>query len=93
MSGKKSRRAELLAAGGLFDMLNRAGIMGLHLVSGVLVGLGIGYFLDRWFETGPWLTAGFLILGILAGFMNLWIDAKRLIRQQEEHENKRLPRR
>ena len=68
---------------GLFDTLGRAGTMGLHLVSGVLVGLGSGYFLDRWLETGPWLTGIFLLLGIAAGFMNLWADAKTLIREQE----------
>lgn len=89
---EKKRHPGLLAAGGLFDMLNRAGIMGLHLVSGVLAGLGIGCFLDRRFETSPRLTAVFLVLGIVAGFMNLWSDAKRLIRQQETHEKKPLPR-
>ncbi len=82
-----------LAAGGLFDTLGRAGIMGMHLVAGVLVGLVVGRFLDRFFDTAPWLTIIFLPLGIAAGFMNLWTDAKRLIREQEPHEHQSRPRR
>jgi len=33
----------------------------------VVVGVVIGYALDRWLGSGPWLTLLFLILGIAAG--------------------------
>lgn len=29
---------------------------------------GIGWLLDRWLETAPWLMAGGLVLGAIAGF-------------------------
>ena len=36
-----------------------------------LVGGGIGWMLDRWLETGPWLLLLFFLLGLTAGFWNL----------------------
>lgn len=63
--------------------------MGLHLVSGILMGGVIGYLLDKWLDTKPWLFLFFVIAGILAGFNNVYIDAKRLIKSQnEEDKNK-----
>jgi ATP synthase protein I len=31
-----------------------------------------GYWLDKKFDTSPWLTLIFLILGIIAGFRNFY---------------------
>ena len=39
---------------GLFDSLGRASVMGLHMVSGIIVGCLLGYWLDKWFGTYPW---------------------------------------
>ena len=61
----------------------RASVMGLHLVSGVLAGGGIGYALDSWLGVRFWLWI-FLPLGIAAGFLNVYRDAKRLMREQDE---------
>jgi ATP synthase protein I len=38
----------------------------------VAIGVGIGYGLDRYFHTGPWLTLIFLLLGVVAGFRGLF---------------------
>ncbi|MBN2346566.1 MAG: AtpZ/AtpI family protein [Candidatus Aminicenantes bacterium] len=43
----------------------------------ILVGFFIGHFLDRWLKTDPWLTVVFIIYGILAGFFNLFSQARR----------------
>lgn len=43
-----------------------------ELVAGVLVGGFIGYMLDQWLGTKPWLMMVFLIFGIAAGFRNLY---------------------
>lgn len=63
--------------------------MGLHLVSGTLVGAGLGWFLDKWLDTKPWLFLTMLVLGIVAGFMNVYRDAKHLMesekRERGEH--------
>ena len=36
---------------GLFDSLGRASVRGLHMVSGIIVGCLLGYWLDKWFGT------------------------------------------
>jgi len=54
--------------------------IGLTLVSSIFVGLAIGYWLDHKVfheKTYPWLTLLFLLLGIVAGFKNLFMLAKR----------------
>jgi len=42
-----------------------------ELIAGLLVGLGIGWALDRWLGTAPWLLLVFMLLGIAAGIMNV----------------------
>ena len=66
---------------GLFDSLGRASVMGLHMVSGIIVGCLLGYWLDKWFGTYPWCAGVGLIVGIGAGFRNIWLDARILIRE------------
>lgn len=56
----------------------QAWTVGLNLVFSTFIGLAIGYFLDKLFKvTAPWLTIVFLVLGIVAGFRELWRFAKR----------------
>ena len=69
---------------GLFDSLGRASVMGLHMVSGIIVGCLLGYWLDKWFGTYPWCAGVGLIVGIGAGFRNIWLDARILLRQGEQ---------
>lgn len=69
------------------NALSLAGSIGLHMVSGIVVGALFGYFLDEWLETSPWLTGIFLILGIVAGFKNVYVDTKRLVAVQKEEES------
>jgi ATP synthase protein I len=69
------------------DMVSNASTIGLHMVSGTFVGLAMGYFLDEWVVwTKPWLTMGFLLIGIAAGFKNVWIDVKRIQRAQARQD-------
>ena len=71
---------------GLFDSLGRASVMGLHMVSGIIVGCLLGYWLDKWFGTYPWCAGVGLIVGIGAGFRNIWLDARILLRQGEQDD-------
>ena len=57
------------------------GVIGLHLVSGPLVGFAIGYGLDVWLGTSPWCKIGFLLVGIGAGFLNVYRDTQALLRK------------
>jgi ATP synthase protein I len=42
-----------------------------ELVGGVLVGAVIGYMLDRWLGISPWGFIVFVLLGFVAGMLNL----------------------
>lgn len=55
----------------------RAMSVGLNLVVSTCVGLAIGYFLDKYFNTRPWLTLIFMFLGIVSGFRELYRLAMR----------------
>lgn len=48
----------------------RAWSLGAEFVGGVLVGAGIGWWLDKWLGTKPWLFILLLILGFVVGTMN-----------------------
>lgn len=72
------------------DLLGIAGTIGLHMVSGTFVGLAIGYYLDQWLGTKPWLTLFMLAVGVAAGFRNVYDDARR-IQRQDRAENPEPP--
>ena len=61
--------------------------IGTELVAGVAVGLGIGWGLDRWLGTGPWLMVVFFFLGSAAGILNVWRTMERMARQDGEGGN------
>lgn len=61
----------------LLKQLFEASTVGIQLVLSTFVGFGMGYFLDKFLGTSPWLTAIFLILGIIAGFRELLRVARR----------------
>lgn len=45
--------------------------VGLMFPASIAVGLAIGYFLDRWLDTAPYLLIVFTLYGVGAGFRNL----------------------
>ena len=53
-------------------MVGLASTLGLTIVIATFIGLALGLWLDRVFNTSPWLTVIFLILGIIAGFRNFY---------------------
>jgi ATP synthase protein I len=58
--------------------LGQALRLGMELVAGVAVGGFIGWALDRWLGTAPFLMVVFLALGATAGIMNVVRTAKRM---------------
>jgi ATP synthase protein I len=56
--------------------------LGTELVSAVAVGTIIGFILDSWFDTKPWLIIIFFFLGTAAGILNVIRTANRM--QKEE---------
>ena len=56
--------------------------LGTELVAAVVVGTIIGFILDSWFDTKPWLIIVFFFLGAAAGMLNVIRTANRM--QKEE---------
>ena len=51
--------------------------MGISMVLAIVIAIAIGYYLDKWFQTSPLFFLIFMILGIVAGFRNIYIIMKR----------------
>ena len=47
-----------------------------ELVAAVIVGTIIGFILDNWFGTKPWLILIFFFVGVIAGILNVVRTAK-----------------
>ena len=52
--------------------------LGTELVAAVVVGTIIGFILDSWFDTKPWLIIIFFFLGTAAGILNVIRAANRM---------------
>ena len=49
-----------------------------ELVAAVLVGTIIGFILDNWFDTKPWLIITFFFVGVVSGILNVIRSEKKL---------------
>jgi ATP synthase protein I len=56
----------------------------VEMLAGVLVGGGLGWLLDQWLGTRPWLLVAMIVLGLAAGMMN----ALRVTRQYAAREER-----
>ena len=61
----------------LFSGGYRASSIGLSLVFAIFIGAFLGYLLDNYFETGYLFKIIGLIVGIIAGFRNVYIMGKK----------------
>ena len=52
--------------------------LGTELVAAVGIGTIIGFILDNWFGTKPWLIIIFFFLGAAAGILNVIRTANRM---------------
>lgn len=70
MEGPDSRRQEVLSWGA-------AATVGTNLVACLVVGAAIGFGLDRWLGTSPLMVAIWVLLGMGAGFRQLFRTVQR----------------
>ncbi|MBQ7456038.1 MAG: AtpZ/AtpI family protein [Desulfovibrio sp.] len=63
------------------NALSSVGVIGLHMVTGPLLGFAIGYGIDTYFEVHPWGKILFLLIGIAAGFLNVYRDTQILLKK------------
>jgi len=52
--------------------------VGTVISSSVVGGVLLGYLLDHWLMTGPWLTVAGVILGTAGAFVSVYRIIKRL---------------
>ena len=52
--------------------------LGTELVAAAVVGTIIGFILDNWFGTKPWLILTFFFVGVIAGVLNVIRSAKNM---------------
>lgn len=52
--------------------------IGAELISGLIVGTGLGWFLDGWLDTKPMMMIIFIFLGGAAGILNVYRTAMRM---------------
>ncbi len=78
---------KLQAKSNTMEVFATAGTIGMHMVSGPIVGFAIGYGLDKWLGTSPWLKLVFFIIGIGGGFLNVYKDSKKILRNMQNNKN------
>ena len=57
--------------------------LGTELVAAVAVGTIIGFILDSWFGTKPWLIIVFFFLGAAGGMLNVIRAANRMQKKED----------
>jgi len=65
--------SKVSGSGGALGLAFRVGV---ELVSAVGVGALIGWLLDEWLETRPWLMLVFIFMGGAAGILNVYRMAR-----------------
>ena len=82
---KAARKKQMEESGGARPSLGPrlAGLamafrIGIELVSALIVGVGIGWLLDRWLGTGPWFLILFFFFGAGAGILNVYRAVSRM---------------
>jgi len=71
---------------------------GAELITSIAAGAIIGYWLDDWLGTKPFLLIVMLILGIITGFVNVWRTTQNMgyqvgykdVQKNNENEKKNI---
>ena len=75
MTDEKPRRPDM-------RRLAELSSIALILPSSIAVGLFLGYLLDRWLGTAPWLLLIFTVLGIVSGLLSLFRALKKEMKDE-----------
>ena len=59
-------------------------IVGIELAMSIVVGAAIGYGLDLWLGTDPWMMIFWLLCGVIAGFRSLYRTSIRIMKEMEK---------
>ena len=61
-----------------------ASSVGLELGLSVIIGLLVGYYMDKWLGTEPWLMLLWLVFGVVAGFRGVFRAVARADKAYDE---------
>ena len=64
-----------------------ASSIGISMVISIFGALYFGIWLDRKFGTAPWLTMIFLLMGVAAGFRNIYVMIRRSISDEKPDDS------
>lgn len=78
--GERKVGADAERASATKDMsgMSRGLRLGSEFIAAILVGAGIGYLLDLWLGTSPWIMLVMLLVGFAAGVMNVTRSAAEM---------------
>ena len=77
---KKIKKKQIKNNGSNVASLGKALKISTELVAAVVVGTTLGFILDNWLDTRPWLTISFFFMGVAAGILNVIKSAKNMHR-------------
>lgn len=62
----------------IHSAVNDGWMRGGSFVSSIISGTLLGYLLDMWLGTDPWLVISGILLGSYSGFVRMWSYMKKL---------------
>ena len=81
---KKIKKKQIKNNGSNAASFGKALKISTELVAAVVVGSTLGFILDNWFDTKPWLTICFFFMGAAAGILNVIKSAKEMHKNFEK---------
>ena len=81
---KKIKKNQIKNKGTNVASLGKVLKISTELVAAVVVGTTLGYILDNWFGTKPWLIISFFLTGVTAGILNVIKSAKKMHKNFEK---------
>ncbi len=73
----------------LFRNLAMVSSMGISVALAIGIGVWFGLAMDRWLDTKPWFFWIFTLIGIAAGFKNVYVITRREIRKLDHDPDQR----
>ena len=81
---KKIKKEVMENKGTNVASLGNALKIGTELIAAVLVGSILGFILDNWFDTKPFIMISFFFIGVAAGILNVIRSAKKMHKNSEK---------
>ncbi len=81
---KKIKKEVMENKGTNVASLGNALKIGTELIAAVLVGSILGFILDNWFDTKPFIMISFFFIGVAAGILNVIRSAKKMHKNAEK---------